>query len=108
MKIFGRKGKSVCIEVIFIIIALLIILCMGFGYCLRFVHREGYDYEIININEMKDKFNKYGLYNFSEKLRKWDYEKDGPLYLPTPDQFASGEWTPPRRGEVKNSPLFFR
>mgnify|MGYP003341506088 CR=1 FL=1 len=29
------------IEVIFIIIELLIILCMGFGYCLRFTRVEG-------------------------------------------------------------------
>lgn len=41
MKLFGRKGKSVRIEVILAIIVLLMILCMGFGYCLRFVHREG-------------------------------------------------------------------
>ena len=43
MKRFGLKGKSVGIEVILAIIVLLLILCMGFGYCLRFTHREGAD-----------------------------------------------------------------
>ena len=42
MKLFGRKGKSIRIEVILAIVILLLVLCMGFGYCLRFVHREGY------------------------------------------------------------------
>ena len=42
MKLFGRKGKSIRIEVILAIVILLLVLCMGFGYCLRFVHRDGY------------------------------------------------------------------
>ena len=41
MKRFGLKGKSVGIKVILAIIVLLLILCMGFGYCLRFTYREG-------------------------------------------------------------------
>ena len=40
MKLFGRKGKSIRIEVILAIVILLLVLCMGFGYCLRFTYRE--------------------------------------------------------------------
>ena len=43
MKLFGRKGKSVRIEIILAIIVLLMILCMGFGYCLHFTRVEGYE-----------------------------------------------------------------
>ena len=41
MKLFSRKGKSMRIEIILAIIVLLMILCMGFGYCLRFTRVEG-------------------------------------------------------------------
>ena len=56
MKLFGRKGKSVRIEVILAIIVLLMILCMGFGYCLRFVHREGMLDEDLDEVEDLDEF----------------------------------------------------
>ena len=46
MKRFGLKGKSVRIEVILAIVVLLLVLCMGFGYCLRFTHREGADIKV--------------------------------------------------------------
>lgn len=40
MKLFGRKGKSIRIEIILAIVIILLVLCIGFGYCLRFTHRE--------------------------------------------------------------------
>lgn len=58
MKLFGRKGKSIRIEVILAIVILLLVLCMGFGYCLRFVHHQAEPYEEniyggFNVDEIK-------------------------------------------------------
>ena len=42
MKLFGRKGKSIRIEILLAIVIILLVLCMGFGYCLRFTYLETY------------------------------------------------------------------
>ena len=41
MKIFGRKGLSKEMKYLVVIIVVLLILCLGFGYCLRFTRIEG-------------------------------------------------------------------
>ena len=48
MKLFGRKGKSIRIEVILAIVIILLVLCIGFGYCLRFTQREGNENFIVS------------------------------------------------------------
>ena len=39
MKLFGRKGDTLYVAVLIILI--LLISCVGFGYCLSFSYREG-------------------------------------------------------------------
>ena len=41
MKLFGRKGLSKEVKYLVVIIIVLLILCLGFGYCLRFTGLEG-------------------------------------------------------------------
>lgn len=41
MKLFGRKGLSKEMKYLVVIIVALLILCLGFGYCLRFTGLEG-------------------------------------------------------------------
>ena len=41
MKLFGRKGLSKEMKYLVVIIVVLLILCLGFGYCLRFTRIEG-------------------------------------------------------------------
>lgn len=41
MKLFGRKGLSKEMKYLVVIIVALLILCLGFGYCLRFTYLEG-------------------------------------------------------------------
>ena len=56
MKRFGLKGKSVRIEVILAIVVLLLVLCMGFGYCLRFTLREGNSEQDRMMQEMQNRW----------------------------------------------------
>ena len=42
MKLFGRKGDTLYVAVLIILI--LLISCVGFGYCLSFSYREGGEY----------------------------------------------------------------
>ena len=68
MKIFGRKRLSKEVKYLVVIIVVLLILCLGFGYCLRFTRIEGmipfkklktygtpiFDYKTYTINRLEN------------------------------------------------------
>lgn len=77
MKLFGRKGDKLYIVVVIILI--LLISCVGFGYCLSFSYREGISYDLDKeeerlIQKEKQFDNKREIFN--RMLEKGTIDKD--------------------------------